>query len=228
MMMEKAERTEAGQTGHVARSDDGPSPIIPQPDIPETGPAKRRLESRRKLMEAARRLFVERGYHATRPQDISREAGVGHGTFYLHFDDKLDCFLAFGNEAASELDVIIAAHLVSVQTLDDAVLEMLRGIFEYSRKNPGVLAAALTDISVLSTGEEVDRVVPADRWSLGWGKFLAGMQAQGHVAPDVDTKLAGYLIVGAIRQGGAYASLNALDHDSTIEAMAKLFVRALK
>lgn len=226
--MEKAVRSEAGQAGDIAVADD--AAVLPgiQSDATEAGPGKRRLESRRKLMVAARRLFVERGYHATRPQDISREAGVGHGTFYLHFDDKLDCFLAFADEAAAELDVIVSAHMESVITLEDAVNQLLLAIFEYSGINPGVLAAALTDISVLSVGEEIDRIMPADRWSLGWAAFLAQLQANGEVAADVDTRLAGYLIVGAIRQGGAYSSMNALDQDKTIDGMARLFIRALR
>jgi AcrR family transcriptional regulator len=61
--------------------------------------AKRKLESRKRLLAAARQLFVARGYHETRPQDISKAAGLGHGTFYLHFKDKRECFLAFVDEA---------------------------------------------------------------------------------------------------------------------------------
>ena len=55
-------------------------------------PGRRRPESLSKIKAAARKLFVERGYHATRPQDIAREAGLGHGTFYLHYPDKARLF----------------------------------------------------------------------------------------------------------------------------------------
>ena len=41
-----------------------------------------------RLRLAARELFVELGYHETRPQDIARRASVANGTFYLHFADK--------------------------------------------------------------------------------------------------------------------------------------------
>ena len=43
----------------------------------------RRDSTRERLLAAARTLFVSRGYHLTRPQDVSRLAGVGYGTFYL-------------------------------------------------------------------------------------------------------------------------------------------------
>lgn len=191
------------------------------------GVSRRKMESRRKLMAAARKLFVERGYHDTRPQDISREAGVGHGTFYLHFEDKLDCFLAFTDEAANELDVFLHTHLANAGTLEAVVREILRGTFEYTASNPGVLAAALTDVSVLWKGD-IGRKAPAVRWSEGWARALEELKQVKQVAADVDCKLAGYLIVGAIRQGGAYASRDHLDHEFYIDNVTRLFVRALK
>src|SRR6478736_4535651 len=65
---------------------------------------RRKPESFVRLKQAARKLFVERGYDATRPQDIAREAGLGHGTFYLHYADKRACFLSFVEDARRELD----------------------------------------------------------------------------------------------------------------------------
>src|SRR3977135_4130861 len=65
---------------------------------------RRKPESLARLKQAARKLFVERGYDATRPQDIAREAGLGHGTFYLHYPDKRACFLSFVEDARLELD----------------------------------------------------------------------------------------------------------------------------
>jgi len=40
------------------------------------------------LLDAAARLFVERGYEATTVEDIARAAGVAKGTFYLYFRTK--------------------------------------------------------------------------------------------------------------------------------------------
>lgn len=191
------------------------------------GASRRKSESRRKLLAAARKLFVERGYHETRPQDISREAGVGHGTFYLHFVDKLDCFLAFTDEAAQELEFFLARHLDGVADFEDAIREILRGIFEYSDQNPGVLAAALTDASVLSKGD-IGRMIPTTRWADGWAVLIDKWKASGEAAADIDSRLTGHLIVGAIKQGGAYAGRNHLDLEPVIENMTKLFVRALR
>jgi AcrR family transcriptional regulator len=197
------------------------------PAGPVRGVSRRKQESRRKLMAAARKLFVERGYHDTRPQDISREAGVGHGTFYLHFEDKLDCFLAFADEAAKELDVVLHTQLEGKGTLEDVVRQILIGTSAYSHANPGVLASALTDVSVLWKGD-MGRKAPATRWAEGWTKALDELKRGGQVAEDIDTRLAGYLIVGAIKQGGAYAVRDHLDMDAYLDRVTKFFVRALK
>lgn len=194
---------------------------------PVSGATKRKRESRRKLMAAARKLFVERGYHETRPQDISKAAGVGHGTFYLHFEDKLDCFLAFTEEAADELHVFVETHHAVAGSLEEGIHELLIAVFEYSDENPGVLAAALTDISVLSTGD-TGRRMPVDRWAEVWAELLEKWKEAGEAAADLDARMAGYLIVGAIKQGGAYGHRRKLDRKKMIDGMTRLFVRALK
>ncbi|HCX66763.1 TetR/AcrR family transcriptional regulator [Parvibaculum sp.] len=207
--------------------DDAAVPVSAAAASPMNGATKRKRESRRKLMAAARKLFVERGYHETRPQDISKEAGVGHGTFYLHFEDKLDCFLAFTEEAADELHVFVKTHHAVARSLEEGIRELLIAVFEYSDQNPGVLAAALTDISVLSTGD-TGRRMPVDRWAQVWTELLEKWKEAGEAAADLDARMAGYLIVGAIKQGGAYGHRRKLDRVKMVDGMTQLFLRALK
>src|SRR5687768_18574853 len=56
---------------------------------------------RTRLLEAVGRAVAERGYAAATIDDVVRRAGVSKKTFYEHFADKQDCFLA-AYEAASE------------------------------------------------------------------------------------------------------------------------------
>lgn len=49
-------------------------------------PAGRR--TRPALLDAGRELFVARGYHDTRINDIVAAAGLSHGAFYRHFESK--------------------------------------------------------------------------------------------------------------------------------------------
>jgi AcrR family transcriptional regulator len=52
-------------------------------------PSHRRKQARpRELLDAALALFVERGFAATRTEDIAARAGVSKGTLYLYFPGK--------------------------------------------------------------------------------------------------------------------------------------------
>jgi AcrR family transcriptional regulator len=56
---------------------------------------ERRKDARpRELLDAALDLFVERGYAATRLEDVAKRAGVSKGTLYLYYENKEDLFKA--------------------------------------------------------------------------------------------------------------------------------------
>jgi AcrR family transcriptional regulator len=55
---------------------------------------ERREATRARLVEAARRLFVERGYEATSTNDVLEAAGVSRGALYHHFATKQELFAA--------------------------------------------------------------------------------------------------------------------------------------
>ncbi|MSP62498.1 MAG: TetR/AcrR family transcriptional regulator [Myxococcales bacterium] len=51
-----------------------------------------REERRAQVLDAARRLFAEKGYHATSVHDIIAAADIARGTFYLYFESKRAIF----------------------------------------------------------------------------------------------------------------------------------------
>jgi AcrR family transcriptional regulator len=68
-------------------------------------PTRRGREMRKRLLEAARAVFDERGYHDTRVSDITQAAGTAQGNFYRHFTNKHDVLLAV---LADPLDELLA------------------------------------------------------------------------------------------------------------------------
>ena len=68
-----------------------------------TAPARSRVETRRRLLEAAIALFAESGLHGVTSAQIARRAGVATGTFYLHFADKEALFREIAFAALAEL-----------------------------------------------------------------------------------------------------------------------------
>ncbi|GAB5489337.1 MAG: TetR/AcrR family transcriptional regulator [Parasphingorhabdus sp.] len=56
--------------------------------------AKRTEKTRKLLIKAGKKLFVEKGFAATSTPEIARTAGVTRGALYHHFEDKKDLFRA--------------------------------------------------------------------------------------------------------------------------------------
>lgn len=66
-----------------------------QSTITTAPPRQRRKEARpAELTAAALDLFVERGFAATRLEDVAARAGVSKGTLYLYFSSKEELFKA--------------------------------------------------------------------------------------------------------------------------------------
>jgi AcrR family transcriptional regulator len=64
---------------------------------------ERGIQTMRRLMDAGRSLFAERGYHNVHAGDIAGVAGVAVGSFYAYFDDKHRLFLTLVDEFTEEV-----------------------------------------------------------------------------------------------------------------------------
>lgn len=77
-------------------SSDPSSPIAPD------GRRERRKQARPKeLLDAALDLFVEKGFAATRSEEVAARAGVSKGTLFLYFPTKEELFQAVVRENIS-------------------------------------------------------------------------------------------------------------------------------
>ena len=57
--------------------------------MPEATPRQRRKQARpQELLDAALDLFVEKGFSATRSEEVAQRAGVSKGTLYLYYPSK--------------------------------------------------------------------------------------------------------------------------------------------
>ncbi len=72
----------------------------------EANEAKREMR-RREILNAAKGLFAERGFHAASISEIIKRAGIARGTFYLYFNSKDAVFESILELAIHELQVRI-------------------------------------------------------------------------------------------------------------------------
>lgn len=96
-----------------------PASVAVMPQAPDTQTsdrqARRKIETRAKLVAAARALLARQGAEATRIQEITDEADVGFGTFYNHFSSKEEIVEAVLSESLTSQ----AAALAAIEEIDD-------------------------------------------------------------------------------------------------------------
>ena len=77
---------------------------IAHPTLPIASSRKRRKETRpQELLDAALGLFVEKGFAASKAEEVARRAGVSKGTLYLYYPSKEELFKAVVRQKLSNL-----------------------------------------------------------------------------------------------------------------------------
>ncbi len=112
-------------------------------------------ETRSALIRAARRLFADKGFHATGTAEIVASAHVTRGALQHHFPRKEDLFLAVFEQVEQDM---LEASLQAATTQDGDAWTRLRG-------NLGAFLTA-------ATLPEVQRIILLDGPAvLGWAEW---------------------------------------------------------
>jgi AcrR family transcriptional regulator len=87
--------------------------------------AEQQRQTRERVIEAAERLFVEQGFHATSVDQIAAEAGHTRGAVYSNFESKEDVFFGVyelrAERGIAEYERVIAAAAATGGTGLDAL-----------------------------------------------------------------------------------------------------------
>ena len=113
--------------------------------------ADRRAATRTALLDAARALFIEKGYADTGTPEIVAKAGLTRGALYHHFTDKADLLRAVAEREARLVEgAIEGAHAPSSHAQDE--LEVgTRAYFEAMSEPGRALLLLVTAPAALGT-----------------------------------------------------------------------------
>lgn len=95
----------------------------------------------KQLLQAALIEFVEKGFHATRIEDIILQAKLGKGTFYLYFKDKEEIFAALLDILIDEINKILEwafEELKHAKAPEQVFAEEARRIFKTLKKHKDI------------------------------------------------------------------------------------------
>lgn len=156
------------------------------------------LRGEQAILEAAERLFAEKGFDAVSMSAIARLANTSKPNIYHHFKSKNDLYLAVMHTAAEYssalLDELAEAPGTFQTKLSAFAAGQLGSILAHKRRTQLILREALSggsergrDIAKHVVGESFSRLVAMVRQGQKKGEFRA----------DIDPTLAAFMIVSA-------------------------------
>ncbi|HEY8524789.1 MAG TPA: TetR/AcrR family transcriptional regulator [Acidimicrobiales bacterium] len=99
-------------------------------------------ETRNRLIEAAGRVFAERGFEGARIAEIAREAGLSSGAIYAHYGSKAELLLeAIRSHGADELNQLLEGD--ELLPLPDVLLALGERLERRPRADGSLLVEAV-------------------------------------------------------------------------------------
>jgi AcrR family transcriptional regulator len=154
--------------------------------------ARRKLELRGRMLEAAVVLFDERGVHATKVSDICARADVAQKTFFNHFASKAHLVRALAEEASKQLLAEIEDARKRGRTTRERLALFFGGVAERSLTAAPTHRELLTELvhAIHESGTEPDQ---ARRLHAAFGALVSDGLAAGDVtsrhAPETLTEM---------------------------------------
>ncbi len=112
---------------------------------------QRRKEDKKELfLRVAREVFARRGYHGVTIADITEEAGVGKGTFYLYFNSKEALFQEVVRDAVQRLRQALGKAVGHIDDPYTRVRDSVPVIFEVCRKEALLYLVIFQETSVVA------------------------------------------------------------------------------
>jgi AcrR family transcriptional regulator len=162
-----------------------------------------RAELRRdEILDAAERVFAEKGYHEAGIADIAADLGIGHGTFYRYFRNKHDI-------AATVLERVVArvaeAGLVedpeastTIEEYRAQTVRILERMFGLIDEDPMLMRFFHAQSLVV----DAERMYAAlDAYAQFSERFLTNGVRRGFLRADLDVEVTAQALIGIIFEG---------------------------
>jgi AcrR family transcriptional regulator len=167
--------------------------------------SERSEATRGALIEAARRLFAERGYARVGTEEIVRAAGVTRGALYHHFADKRGLFEAVYERLEAELTQRIASGALAANA-DSPLAAMRAGaeMFLEACTEPEAQRIALLDGPAV-LGWDRWREIGAEH-GLGLIEATLGAAIEAGAIPRQPLRPLAHVLMGALDEAALFVA----------------------
>ena len=104
-------------------------------------------EAKSRILDAANRVFAEKGYHEATMDDIAKRLGVSKGAIYLYFSSKEDLFEAMVKTAPQAFKEILYSSFGDEADPVQSATRFFDKMLKLSASNPGLSFEILSEAS---------------------------------------------------------------------------------
>jgi TetR/AcrR family fatty acid metabolism transcriptional regulator len=176
--------------------------------------SKIQAERRRQILQAAVRIFADKGYHAARVSDIAKEAGVAYGLVYHYYESKETLLEAIFRETWGAMLETVR----SVEQLDEPARERVRKVSEIVlrtwKRDPDLVRVLVREVTRSAQVQDETEEIELAHQALQ--RIVEHGQESGEFRADLDARLTATIWYGALEEiltGWAFGQLPDQDHD---------------
>lgn len=180
-----------------------PSDTSESADAPGSEPGlreRRKNERRRRVLEAARAVFLEHGYEKATTREIAARADVAVGTVFVYARDKRDLLMAIVNDDLEALTETTLAELDPALPFVDRLIALFEPRYRYWVRDPEISAVALAETvsyRIVDIPGETARFLQRRRAMIGkLAEMVAAEQHAGRLGRPDDTQTIALFIMG--------------------------------
>lgn len=153
--------------------------------------------TREGILEAAARIFSEKGFHATSMQDIADAVHLQKASLYHHFSSKQEILVDILDHALdlinTRLELVLSQSLSPEEKLRQAMVSYFQTIAE----NRNLSAVLLLELRSLDPELKARQASRREKFEKLWRDLIIEGKQQG-IFTDVDPSLTGRAILGVM------------------------------
>ena len=187
-------------------------------------------DKKKQILDAATKVFAEKGFHQARISDLARAGGFGEATIYNHFTNKEEILLTLPHECIPDLVSRIEDHLTGLINPEEKLRRFIWVYTWWGQNQPEFMRVLLLEIQrqpayYRSSGYELISGItrrPAD--------MLREGQEQGLFRPEIDPWAFSCFLLGTLN----YLFMNRMTFDRSLnlldyfDAVAGMVLAAVK
>jgi AcrR family transcriptional regulator len=118
---------------------------------------KNKIDKLHRIKEAARELFLSKGFDDATTRAIASRAGVGIGTVFIYADNKRDLLFLVANDELEETTDKAEAGIRDDASCLQNLLTVFRHHYEFFGRQPELSRLMLREMTFYDSGRQADR-----------------------------------------------------------------------